>query len=221
MQRREPFEEQPAEQAREHAHRQEEAGPAGDPARSVGRQAAAGNDDVDMRMMGQRRAPGVQDGGEADARAQMLGIGGDGGQRLGGGPEQEVVDGGLVVERDGGDRRRQGEDDVVVGDRQQLGLAFGEPLPRRRALTLRAVPIAAGVVGDAFMRAVLAALDVSAERGSATGLDRRHDLQLCEARMAGVGLAPCGPVGAKDVGDLQDEAAPRGAVRRAAVAPSA
>ena len=203
MQRREPFEEQPAEQAREHAHRQEEAGAASDPARAVGRQAAAGNDDVDMRMMGQRRAPGVQDGGEADARAQMLGVGGDRRQRLGGGPEQEVVDGGLVLERDLGDRRRQGEDDVVIGDRQQLGLALGKPLARRRALTLRAVPIAAGVVGDALMRAVLAALDVPAERGGATGFDRRHDLQLREAHMAGVGLAPCGPVGAKDVGDLQ------------------
>ena len=47
-------------------------------------------------MVGERRAPGVEHGGEADARAQMLRVGGDGGQGLGGGPEQEVVDGGLV-----------------------------------------------------------------------------------------------------------------------------
>jgi hypothetical protein len=38
----------------------------------------------------------MEDGGEADARAQMLRAGGDGGQRLGRGPEQEVVDDGLV-----------------------------------------------------------------------------------------------------------------------------
>ena len=132
--------------------------------------------------MGERRAPGVQDGGQADARAQMLRVGGDGHQRLGGGPEQEVVDGGLVLEGDGADRRRQGEDDVVVGNRQQLGLALVEPLPRRRALALRAMAVAAGIVGDALVRAVLAALDVSAERGGAAGLDRRHDLQLAEAR---------------------------------------
>src|SRR5208337_237883 len=111
MQGREAFEEEAAEQAREDAHGEEEAGPAGDPARPVWRQAAAGDDDVDMGMMGQRRAPGVEDGGEADARAEMLRVGGDGGQGLGGGPEQEVVDGGLVVERDRADRRRQGEDD--------------------------------------------------------------------------------------------------------------
>ena len=131
---------------------------------------------------------------------------------------RQVVDGGLVLERDGADRSRQGEDDVVVGNRQKLGLAFGQPLSRRRALTLRAVAVAAGIVGDAFVRAVLAALDVAAERGSAAGLDRRHDLQLGEARMTGVGLAPCRPVGAKDVGDL--EARPRHAasLRRAAFA---
>ncbi len=169
-------------------------------------------------MMGQRRAPGVQHGGEADARAQMLRVGGDGGQRLGGGPEQEVVDGGLVLERDRADRGRQGEDDMIVGNRQQLRLALCEPLPRRRALTLRAVPVAAGIVGDAFVRAVLAALDVAAERRGPAGLDRRHHLQLGEAHMAGVGLAPRRPMGAKDVGDLQARAAPCGPVRRAAIA---
>ena len=55
---------------------------------------------VHVRMMGERRAPGVQHGGEADPRAQMLRVGGDGGQRLGGGPEQEVVDDALVLEGD-------------------------------------------------------------------------------------------------------------------------
>src|SRR5271166_6549085 len=108
VQSREPFEEEPAEETRQHPHGQEEAGLAGDPARTVRRQAAAGNDDVDVRMVGQRRAPGVEHGGEADARAQMLRVGGDRGQRLRGGPEQQVVDSGLVVERDRADRGRQG-----------------------------------------------------------------------------------------------------------------
>jgi hypothetical protein len=103
---------------------------------AVRRQAAAGNDDMDMEMMGQRRTPGVQNGGEADTRAQMLGVSRDRQQRLGGGPEQQVVHGGLVLERDRADRRRQGEDDVIVGNRQQLRLALGQPLPGRRALNL-------------------------------------------------------------------------------------
>jgi hypothetical protein len=150
----------------------------------------------------------------------MFGIGGDGHERVGGGPEQEVVDGRLVVERDRADRRRQGEDDVIVGDRQQFRLALFEPLPRRRGLTLRAVAVAAGIVGDPFVRAVLAALDVSAERRGPAGLDRRHDLQLGEAHVTGVGLAPRRPMGAKDVGDLEKGPRHAVAVRREAVASS-
>ncbi len=51
------------------------------------------------------------------------------------------------------------------------------------------------------MGAVIAALDVTAKRRSAAGLDRRHHLQLPEADMAGVGSAPRRAMSAKDVGD--------------------
>ena len=39
---------------------------------AVERDAAARHDHVDMRMVGHRRAPGVEHGGDADARAEML-----------------------------------------------------------------------------------------------------------------------------------------------------
>ena len=130
----------------------------------------------------------------------MLRVGGDGGERLGRGPEQEVVDGGLVLESNGADRSRQGEDDMIIGERQEFRLAFGEPLPRRGTLAFRSVAVAAGIVGDAHMGAVLAALDVSAERRGPTGLDRRHHFQLGEADVTGVGLAPRRPMGAKEAG---------------------
>jgi len=51
--------------------------------------------------------------------------------------------------------------------------------------------------------AVLAALDMAAEGGCAASLDGRHDLELAEADMAGMGRAPSGPVSAEDVGDLE------------------
>ena len=63
---------------------------------------------------------------------RCLRIGGDGQQRLGGGPEQEVVDHGLVLVGDGGDLGRQREDHVEVRHRQQVRLAGGEPVPRCR-----------------------------------------------------------------------------------------
>ena len=70
--------EEPAEEARQHADRQEEARSARDPARPVRREAAAGDDAMEMRMMDQRLSPRVQDGEEADRGAQVRRIGGDG-----------------------------------------------------------------------------------------------------------------------------------------------
>ena len=74
----------------------------------------------------------------------MLGVGGDGTQRLRSNLEQQVVDQRLVVVGDGTDRRRQGEHHMVVVQRQQVGLARLEPAPRGAGLALRAMPIATG-----------------------------------------------------------------------------
>jgi hypothetical protein len=153
--------------------------------------------------MGECRTPGVQDGGNADPSAEVLGIGRDGDQRLGRGFEQDVVDDRLVLVGDVADRRRQREDHVIVRHRQQLGLALSEPLLRCCPLALRAVSIAARVVGDLRVRAVLAARNMPAESRRAAALDRRHDLQLAEAHTAGIGSAPCQSVAVEDIRDLQ------------------
>ena len=63
---------QSAEQAREHAHRQEEAWPAGDPLFAIGRDAATGHDTMQVRVMGHRRSPGMQHGAHTDAGADTL-----------------------------------------------------------------------------------------------------------------------------------------------------
>ena len=69
----------------------------------------------------------MEHGGDADPGAEMLGVSRDRQHRLGGGPEQQVVDDRLVLEGDVGDLGRQREDDVEIADRQQVGLALGEP----------------------------------------------------------------------------------------------
>src|ERR1700720_536619 len=172
-----------------------------------------------MRMVGHRRAPSVEHGGDADAGAEMLWIvglqptglsrGGDGEQCLGRRAEQQIVDHRLVLVADGGDLGRQGEDQVEIADRQQVGLAGGEPVLRRRALALGAMPVAAGGVGDPPVAALLTALDMTAEGGRAATLDGRHHLELAEADMPGIGLTPGGPMTVKDVCDLQPRAAHR------------
>ena len=92
---------------------------------------------------------------------------------------------------------------MEVRHRQQFGLALGQPFLRRRTLALGAMPVAAGVVGDDGVRALLAAFDMPAECRRAAALDGRHHLQLVEAEVTGVGRTPCRPVVAEDIRDLQ------------------
>ena len=203
VKRQQPGQEQTAEQSAQHAHRQEEGRAGRYPSVPVQRDTAARHDHVDVRMMGHGRAPGVEHGGDADARTQLLGIGSDGQHGLRGGLEQQVVEQSLVVERDGGDLGGQREHEVEIADRQQVGLARGEPGPRGGALALGAVAVAAGVVGDPPMAAVGAGLDVPAQRGGATVLDRRHDLELMQAQVPGMGGPISRPGSTEDVGNLE------------------
>jgi hypothetical protein len=203
LQLEQPGQEQPSKQLAEDPHRQQEGRPRRDPALAVEREAAARHDHVDVRMVRHRRPPGVEHGGDADARAEVARVGGDGQHGLRRGLEQQIVDRRLVGERNGGDLGGHGEDDMEVPNRQQVGLARGEPFARRRSLALGAVPVPAAVVGDAGVAAVLAALDVSAQRGGATGLDGRHHLELGEVDVPGVHRPPGRSMPAEDVGDFQ------------------
>jgi len=92
---------------------------------------------------------------------------------------------------------------MIVWHRQQIGLARRQPLLCRRALALRAVPVAARVVRDLAVCALLAARDMATESRRSAVLDRRHHFELAEAHMAGIGPAPCRAVAAEDVRDLQ------------------
>jgi len=158
-------------------------------------------------MMGHCRAPAVKHGGGTDTSAKMLRIGSDGEQRFGRRAEQQVIDDCLVLVSDWGDLGGQCENDVEIADRQQIGLAGRQPIRRRRALTFWAMAVAARVVSDAAVAAVLAALDMPAERSRAALLDCRHHLELIQAHMPGIGSAPVGSMATEDVCDLQPSAA--------------
>ena len=94
----------------------------------------------------------------------MLWVGRDRDQRFGGDLEQQVIDDRLVLIGDLGDRSRQGEDDMEIGHGQQFGLAVGQPFLGSGGLALGAVPVAAGIVANAQVRAGLAAFDMTAQR---------------------------------------------------------
>ena len=145
----------------------------------------------------------MQHCGDANASAEVLGVGSDGDHGLGRGREQDVVDRGLVLIGDVGDGRRQREHHMEIPNRQQVGLALGQPLAGSGTLTLGAVPVAAAIVGDDRMRAVLTARDMAAEGCRAAALDRAHDLHLVEADVPGIGSTPRRPVVVEDIRDLQ------------------
>ena len=108
-----------------------------------------------MRMVVEVLSPGMEHGDGADLGAQMPGIGSNQAQGVGGRLEQQPIDELLAVKGDLTKRGRQGEDQMKIGHRQQLGLALDQPLDGRCPLTLRAVPVAAGIVSDADLAAAL------------------------------------------------------------------
>jgi hypothetical protein len=85
----------------------------------------------------------VQHGQKADLRTQMLGVGGNPGQRLGDRPKQNIVDHDLVLERDDGDLVRHGEDDVEIWRIEQFGLPVLKPLSPGKTLALGTIPVSA------------------------------------------------------------------------------
>ena len=94
-----------------------------------------------MRMVLEVLAPSVQDSGDADVGAKVLGIAGNGGERLGCGGEQQSVELGLVLVGDGSERRRQREHHMEVGHWQEFSLARRHPCLSGRPLALRAVAV--------------------------------------------------------------------------------
>ncbi len=91
---------------------------------------------------------------------------------------------------DFGDLRRHGEDNVKVGHVQEVSLARLEPVLGDLALAFGAMAVAAGIVGDRCVAAVFASGDMTAKGRGAAVFDGRHDLELAEADMALIGLAP-------------------------------
>ncbi len=63
--------------------------------------------------------------------------------------------------------------------------------------------VAARIIGDVLVRAVLTARDMATERRRAAALDGAHHFELAEAHMAGIGGPPGGPVVAEDIRDLE------------------
>src|ERR1700730_6086272 len=140
------FHKQPAEEAGEDAHRKKESFATRDPAASVGRESAAGNDTMQVRVEHQILSPGVQDSEEADLGTQMFGISSNSAQGFSGSPEENVVHHFLILESDVGNLFREGKDHVEVLSIEELGLTVLDPLGAGWGRAFWTMPVPAAVI---------------------------------------------------------------------------
>jgi hypothetical protein len=193
----------PAKHLAQHLHRKKEGRARVHPLRAVRRKASSGDHAVDMWMVQQRLAPGVEDAQETDRRPEVPGRARDLEERLGTRAEEQVVHDPLVLQGKPRQRVWQGEDDMGVSDRQQLALTLGQPRGARAGQTLRAMPVATRIVRDGTMVTPRPAIEMAAQRGCAAARQRAEHAAVQRRQPRRVCFDEPIAVGANDVGHLE------------------
>src|SRR6202051_1717663 len=123
---------------------------------------------MDMRMRSELLIPGVQHAEEADLRTEMFWITCNLQKRFRTGAKQEIVDDLLILQGEWRQLAGQGENHMHIARREKFLATCCKPAVASTGLTLRAVPVAARVVGDGAMSAAGAFIKMAAERGGTT-----------------------------------------------------
>jgi hypothetical protein len=147
--------------------------------------------------------PMYANAGHPDPRAEALGVGRDGQHRFCRRLEQQTIHRLLVPEGDFRELGRKLEDNVEILRGEQILGARLHPVPRGSSLTLRAVPVLTGIVGEVLVAAFDTVRHMPADCLGPAGLDHGHHLLLVQADMPGVGAPPRGTVRTEEVSDLQ------------------
>src|ERR1700687_921209 len=167
------------------------------------RQATGGTNAMDMRAKLELLIPGVQDTEEADLRAEVFRIAGDFEKGFRTGAKQKIVDDLLVLQSQWCQLTRQREDYVNVARREKFSSTCGDPPFPRRGLTLRAVPVAAGVVRDGAMPAAGALIEMTTERGGTTARNGPQHFAVLPAEHVMITFDEGSSRGADEIGHLQ------------------
>jgi hypothetical protein len=121
---------------------------------------------MEMGMVVQLLAPGMEHGEAADLRSEMLGVPGDILERLGDGAKEQPIQGAGVLQRQGSEVVREGKEHMTVGGIKHLALPGGEPRGLGGAMTFGAAAVPARVVRLDLMATVIALRDMAAEGSS-------------------------------------------------------
>ena len=111
--------------------------------------------------------PRVQHHEHADPRSQVLGVGRHFQESLLGAVEEQPIQELAVAQGQRAELVGQGEDNVEVGNRQEVGLTFGQPGRPLAPTALRTASVAAGMIVVPYLAAVIALGDMPAQGGCA------------------------------------------------------
>ena len=155
-----------------------------------------------MRVLQQVLTPGMQDGEEADLGAKCFGSAAISSSVA----EQDETAGhkAALVRRAPARFNSCGraEDDMKVRRRDFL-LARGQPTLARLCLTLRAMPVTAGVIRDGLIAASRTGVEMTAQSCRAAVLDGTKNFQLLKAEARPVSVEKAVALCANDVSHLQ------------------
>src|SRR5690348_820794 len=146
----------------EYLHWQEEVATWPHPVCAIRRDAAFRDHAVNVRMMLEFLVPGVEHAEEADFGAEVARVARHLKQRLSAGLQQQPIDHLLVEQCQGRQFMRQRKHYMHVTHRQEFGTACFDPSVTGVGLTLRAMAVAARVVGDGAQPAPRAFIHMTA-----------------------------------------------------------
>jgi len=169
-----------------------------------GMEGNAGNDEMNVRVMLDLAAPGVQHAGETESRAMIFG----GGDVLEGGgalaQDERIEDFGMN-QAEGAQFRRQGEGDHEVGHRQEPGFLFGRPDLLVERTALRATAVIATVIGIVLLVAAVADVELAAEQVRTAREDAPHGPVVVVGELVSVGTGVVEPVLTEQICELQGQ----------------
>jgi hypothetical protein len=125
----------------------------------------------------------VQDGNDANLSAKALRVCRYFQQGGGNGGKQQIVKAAWVLEREHVQFMWNAEDDMEVCRRQDFPLARSQPTLARLCLTLRAMPVTAGVVRDGLITAARARVEITSQSCCAAVLDGTKHFQLLKLKL--------------------------------------
>src|SRR5713101_7121782 len=159
---------------------------------------------MDMGMEPELLIPGMQHGEEADFRTEVFRIASDFEKCFCTSAKQQIVDDFLVLQSQWSKLRRKCEDHMDVARREKLSLTCGDPAFPSRGLTLRAVPISAGVVRDGgAMPTAGALIEMTAECGGATARNGQQYFDVLPAEPLAISFDEGSSRAADEIGHLE------------------